>query len=170
MAMLNSDNIRKVLSHTLEPVSIPSISYNSLYLQSSVLLSSSNGGVLSFATLLDSTNGNGDPHALNNLKMMGLLIRDKWSEDETAPEEQNTNSCYIYTIPKESDQDVDESQSTRIYTYEIEELHACVAQIPKSDLLLLFIADKQYPYGLLVMKMKNILLSLKSLYGYTLEK
>lgn len=169
--MLNSDNIKHVLSNTLEPVSIDSISFNSSVLQSSVLLSSSNGAVLSYVTSNKMNSGiNSYSHTINNLKMMSLLIKDKWSDDEANTEEQTTSSCYNYIIPSENDNSGTEDRlNTRIYTYEIEDLHACVAQLPKSDILLLFIAEKQFPYGLLVMKMKNALLSFSSLYGYKLE-
>lgn len=91
---------------------------------------------------------------------MALLIRDKWNEDERDTEEQATHSCYNFKI---------EEESTKIYTYELEDLHACVAQIPRSSLLLLFIADAEYPYGLLVMKIKKALVAFRDMYGYKLE-
>lgn len=93
--------------------------------------------------------------------MMSLLIRDKWNEDE---QQELLPARYDYTITVQ-----EEPTTTHIYTYEIEDLHACVAQIPQSDLLLLFIADSNFPYGLLVMKIKGALEAFRDMYGYKLE-
>ena len=109
-----------------------------------------------------SSSVNGDSHSVNNLKMMSLLIRDKWSEDQAQTDDRPASNRYKYELDNTG-------LNTNIYTYEIEDLHACVAQIPQSDLLLLFIAGASYPYGLLVLKMKKSLLAFQDMYGYKLD-
>lgn len=172
--IIQSGNVKELLETLLKPVSLDYISFKSNALQSSALLAKSNGSVLSF-----SNSGPTDEiHVVNNLKMMSLLIRDKWSEDETDKQEQlntpngsahpassNTNdNCYKYDLSSKTG----ETLTTNIYTYEIEDLHACVCQIPQSDLLLLFIADNSFPYGLLALKMQKALEAFSDLYGYKL--
>ncbi|GAV55900.1 hypothetical protein ZYGR_0AZ00710 [Zygosaccharomyces rouxii] len=157
--IIQSQNVKKVLEATLKPVHIDYLSFDSDPLQSSILLSATNGTVLSYAASQSSASS--EMHSVNNLKMMGLLIRDKWSEDE---QEQRLQSRYTHSITVDK-----ETVTTNIYTYEIEDLHACTAQIPQSGLLLLFIADVAFPYGLLVMKMKGALEAFKDMYGYQLS-
>lgn len=171
--IIQSKNVKALLETLLAPVSIDAISFKTNPLQSSILLASSNGSVLSFANSSLDTNQN-ETRSVNNLKMMSLLIRDKWSEDEKENEDQpknvnattnsETNNRYNYEINTEKN----ETLITTIYTYEIEDLHACVSQVPQSDLLLLFIADASYPYGLLVIKMKKALIAFNDMYGYKL--
>lgn len=157
--IIQSQNVRKVLEATLKPVHIDYLSFDSSPLQSSILLSATNGAVLSYAASTSSTSN--EMHSINNLKMMGLLVRDKWSEDE---QEQRLQSRYTHSVTLDK-----ETATTNIYAYEIEDLHACTAQIPQSSLLLLFIADVEFPYGLLVMKMKGALEAFKDMYGYQLS-
>lgn len=171
--IIQSKNVKTLLETLLAPVSIDSIAFKTSPLQSSILLASSNGSVLSFSNSSLDTNQN-ETRSVNNLKMMSLLIRDKWSEDENENEDQPknangsadsvTNNRYKYEIKTEKG----ETLTTTIYTYEIEDLHACVSQVPQSDLLLLFIADASYPYGLLAIKMKKALIAFKDMYGYKL--
>lgn len=162
--IIQSRNVRKVLEALLKPVNIDVISFKTRPLQSAILLASTNGSVISFATSNDTKQDN---YSVNNLKMMSLLIRDKWSADESqvtdrsSPGETNYSK---YTIESNDNKSI----STDIYTYEIEDLHACVAQLPQSELLLLFIADADYPYGLLVLKMQKALHAFKDMYGYKL--
>ncbi|CCE65702.1 hypothetical protein TPHA_0M01270 [Tetrapisispora phaffii CBS 4417] len=175
--MLNSKNIKEVLESTLDSIAIPLISYESNKLQSSALVSGTTGSVLSFAMSNTDENGFGssDAHSVNNVKVMSLLVKEKWVDDENTPSEQTTTSCYTYEIPKAAtqgfgmDSDTTEPLITRVYIYELERLRACVAQLPKSDILLLFIASNEYPYGLLVKKMKASILSFRSLFEYKLE-
>ncbi|CCC71812.1 hypothetical protein NCAS_0I01440 [Naumovozyma castellii] len=201
--MIHSANVKAVLEITLKPIDIKTLPYKSPSLQSSLLLSNINGSILSYATSSDANQSNLTTQAtsLSNLKMMSLLIKDKWFEDEreyyTQLREKGTNiaskssNCYSYEVPslQKMDNEVSEPVSpiqeanssihtlndmaktetvVRIYTYEIEELHVCVSAIPQSDLLLLFIADNKYPYGLLVMKMEGALEAFKEMYGYRL--
>lgn len=161
--IIQSRNVRELLQTLLKPVNIDSIQFKTNPLQSAVLLASTNGSVISFANSDDSKQDN---HSINNLKMMSLLIRDKWFVDESQTSDQASHSetCYRYKIePKDGD-----SLFTDIHTYEIEDLHACVAQIPQSELLLLFIAETGYPYGLLKLKMQKALLAFQDMYGYKL--
>ncbi|CDF91579.1 related to SLM4-Protein with putative role in actin cytoskeleton organization [Zygosaccharomyces bailii ISA1307] len=157
--IIQSKNVKALLHATTKPVHIGYLSYDSEPLQSSVLLAATNGAILSFVTSKPSTPS--ETHSLNNLKMMSLLIRDKWNEDE---QQELLRARYDYTITVH-----EEPTTTHIYTYEIEDLHACVAQIPQSDLLLLFIADSNFAYGLLVMKIKGALEAFRDMYGYKLE-
>lgn len=158
--IIQSRNVKLLLDALLKPVNIDTISFTTNPLQSSVLLASTNGSVISFS---NSDSASDDTHSVNNLKMMSLLIRDKWSEDQAQLDERPASNRYNYSLDPQ-----DPALLTNIYTYEIEDLHACVAQIPQSDLLLLFIADIGYPYGLLVMKMEKSLLAFKDMYGYKL--
>ncbi|SCU83501.1 LAFA_0D03972g1_1 [Lachancea sp. 'fantastica'] len=156
--MLQGKNIQDVLQKTLKPVSTIGSDHGPLY--SSILLSGINGSIISYANSEEtptSYNKSG-----NNLKMMALLIRDKWNEDQSDQSAQKTSSCYAWELDNGS-------ASTHIYTYELEDLHACVAQIPRSDLLLLFVAGGEYPYGLEVLKMKFALKSFSSMYDYKLN-
>lgn len=159
--IIQSRNVKALLDELLNPVSIEPISFKTRPLQSSVLLASTNGSMLSFS---NSESSDGDSYSVNNLKMMSLLIRDKWSEDQTKPVDFPATNRYKQelTLPDNT------TLSTNIFTYEIEDLHACVAQIPQSDLLLLFIADASYPYGLLALKMKKSLFAFQDMYGYKL--
>lgn len=157
--MINGKNVKQLLQQSIRSVAIDSINYKSNSLKSSLLISSINGAVISLVS--DDTNK--IDSSLNNLKMMSLLSKDKWSEDELNKANQSTKSCYEFNYNVS-----DKSYSTRIYTYELEELHACIAQIPDSDLLLLFIADNKYPYGLLVMKMKHLLPAFNDMINYRL--
>lgn len=157
--IIQSRNVKTLLDTLLKPVEIKPISFTLNPLQSSVLLASTNGSVISFS---NSSSVNGDSHSVNNLKMMSLLIRDKWSEDQAQTDDRPASNLYKYELNNTG-------LNTNIYTYEIEDLHACVAQIPQSDLLLLFIADASYPYGLLVLKMKKSLLAFQDMYGYKLD-
>lgn len=157
--IIQSKNVKALLEATTKPVHIQYLSYDSDPLQSSVLLATTNGAILAFATSTPTSPN--ESHSMNNLKMMSLLIRDKWNEDE---EEQVSPTRYDYTVTIEKGT----TATTHIYTYEIEDLHACVAQIPQSDLLLLFIADADFPYGLLVMKIKGAMEAFRDMYGYKL--
>lgn len=157
--IIQSRNVKTLLDTLLKPVEIEPISFTTNPLQSSVLLASTNGSVISFS---NSSSVNGDSHSVNNLKMMSLLIRDKWSEDQAQTDDRPASNRYKYELDNTG-------LNTNIYTYEIEDLHACVAQIPQSDLLLLFIAGASYPYGLLVLKMKKSLLAFQDMYGYKLD-
>ncbi|SCU89178.1 LAME_0E02476g1_1 [Lachancea meyersii CBS 8951] len=156
--MLHGKNIQRLLKETLGAVSTMGSENEPLY--SSILLSGINGSIISYA------NSDGTPTSYNksgnNLKMMALLIRDKWNEDEQDANARKTASCYTCEL-------ADGSESTHIYTYELEDLHACVAQIPRSDLLLLFVASGKYPYGLEVLKMKSGLKAFSGMYGYKLN-
>ncbi|QLQ80456.1 hypothetical protein HG537_0D04560 [Torulaspora globosa] len=156
--VIQSRNVRELLHTLLKPVHIDAVSFTTSPLQSAVLLASTNGSVISFASS-DTTKQ--DNHSVNNLKMMSLLIRDKWAVDESLVGEQTR---YRHKIESQDN----ENLFSDIYTYEIEDLHACVAQIPQSELLLLFIAETGYPYGLLKLKMQNALLAFKDMYGYKL--
>ncbi|CAI4055364.1 hypothetical protein SKDZ_02G1810 [Saccharomyces kudriavzevii ZP591] len=161
MVMLHSKNVKVFLESTLKPYDLHSVDFKTSSLQSSILITATNGGILSYATSKSdvSKNSINEINSVNNLKMMSLLIKDKWSEDEKDSAEQITNSCYPVEI---------DSYKTRIYTYEMEDLHACVAQVPNSDLLLLFIADSTFPYGLLAIKIENAMRELTDLFGYRL--
>lgn len=156
--IIQSQNVKALLETTLKPVHIGYLSFDSDPLQSSILLAATNGALLSFA--ISNSSVPNAMHSTNNLKMMSLLIRDKWSEDE---QEQRLQSHHFHSIVIDN-----ETWTTNIYTYEIEDLHACTAQIPQSELLLLFIADVGFPYGLLVMKMKGALEAFRDMYGYKL--
>lgn len=156
--MLHGNNIRRLLEETLSAVQTIVSDHESLY--SSLLVSCTNGSIISYA------NSESTPptynSSYNNLKMMGLLVRDKWNEDQQDASAQSTRSCYNYEI--------DGAQNTtRIYAYELEDLHACVAQIPRSNLILLFIASGTYPHGLQVLKMKRALTAFSAMYGYKLD-
>ncbi|CCD22910.1 Slm4p NDAI_0A07560 [Naumovozyma dairenensis CBS 421] len=220
--MIHADNIRQVLEATLKPIKIRTLPIETPCLKSSLLLSALNGAIMAYAnadtdsgaifkddeddtqdTDEETQNTTSQATTMNNLKMMSLLIKDKWSEDEKNPEAQTTNSCYIYDLKEKQNKDEnitdqqekveqhqttdggsslqkptplptvegnvnDKSSSIRIYTYAVEDLHACVTEIPRSDLLLLFIADNSYPYGLLVLKMKALVSAVTDLYGYKL--
>lgn len=159
--MLNSNNVKVFLENTLKPYDLHSVDFKTTSLQSSILLTATNGGILSYATSNSDVlkNSINEINSVNNLKMMTLLIKDKWSEDENDTADQTSNSCYPIEI---------DSFKTKIYTYEMENLHACVAQIPNSDLLLLFIADGTFPYGLLVFKIERAMRELTDLFGYRL--
>ncbi|EJS44805.1 YBR077C [Saccharomyces arboricola H-6] len=161
MVMLHSKNVKVFLENTLKPYDLHSVDFKTSSLQSSILLTATNGGIMSFATSNSDVpkNSINEINSVNNLKMMSLLVKDKWSEDENNTVEQPTNSCYPVEI---------ESFKTKIYTYEMEDLHACVAQIPNSDLLLLFIAESTFPYGLLVIKIERAIRELSDLFGYRL--
>ncbi|CAI4058674.1 hypothetical protein N7582_001166 [Saccharomyces uvarum] len=161
MVMLHFENVKVFLENTLKSYDLSSIDFKTSHLQSSILLTATNGGILSYATSDSSVpkNSINEINSVNNLKMMSLLIKDKWSEDENDPGEQSTKSCYPVEI---------DSFKINIYTYEMEDLHACVGQIPNSDLLLLFLADNTFPYGLLVVKIEKALRELTDLYGYRL--
>ncbi|SCU97428.1 LADA_0H06238g1_1 [Lachancea dasiensis] len=162
--MLHGQNIHKLLTQTLRSVqTLTSDREEVLY--SSILLSGLNGSIISYANREDTPASYNK--STNNLKMMSLLIRDKWNEDQMDPSAQSTSSCY--TCELRTDPEDGNSEATHIYTYEIEDLHACVAQIPRSDLLLLFIGSGQYPYGLEVLKMKAALEGLASMQGYKLN-
>lgn len=156
--MINSKAITQLLTELSKPVTLTSVKFQTETLQSAVVVSSINGAILSYFI-----NDQNDK-SLNNLKMMSLLCKDKWSEDEQDLSQQQTTSCYSHEW-----QIMDAEFKTRIYTYEIEELHVCLTHLPESDLIVIFFADTQYPYGLLVMKMKTSLESFASLYGYKLS-
>ncbi|AMD22383.1 HGR044Wp [Eremothecium sinecaudum] len=164
--MLHSGNLKQVLRRSLEPIKTPVSTYQ---IQSAVLLSAKTGSIVSFAG--NDSNKTSNKENLNHLKMMALLIREKWAEDEQDPSAQATKSCYPTTIPTSSEKQdgAVQSYTSRIYTCGLEDLHTCVAQIPGSDLLLLFIGDSAFPHGLLVMKMKNTLGAFKDVYGYKLD-
>ena len=161
MVMLHAKNVKGFLENTLKPYDLHSVDFKTSSLQSSMILIATNGGILSYATSNNDVpkNSINEINSVNNLKMMSLLIKDKWSEDENDTEEQHSNSCYPVEI---------DSFKTKIYTYEMEDLHTCVAQIPNSDLLLLFIAEGSFPYGLLVIKIERAMRELTDLFGYKL--
>ncbi|SCV01732.1 LANO_0F13256g1_1 [Lachancea nothofagi CBS 11611] len=156
--MLHGKNIHSLLQETLRPVHTLTSDHEALY--SSIIVSGINGSIISYA------NSEVTPatynKSSNNLKMMALLIRDKWNEDQLDSGAQTTSSCYRCEL-------AEGMESTYIYTYELEDLHACVAQIPRSDLLLLFIASDQYPFGLEVLKLKSAINAFSSMYGYKLN-
>lgn len=159
--MLNSQKIKELLQHFLKPISLNEpISFKTPPLQSVVLISSINGAIISYANTDETANT-----SVNNLKMICLLCKDRWSEDESNLEEQSTKCCYRYQWQVDNGKPYE----TRIYTYEIEELHVVISHIPESDLILLFTAGKDFPYGLMVLKMKNLLQSINNLYGYKLS-
>lgn len=164
--MLYSGHIKKLLDRILEPVKTPLSTYE---LQSAVLLSAKTGSIISFASNSPQKPINND--SINNLKMMALLIREKWLEDEQDPDAQSTKSCYTISIePNTSETNqILQPYTTHIYTCGLEDLHTCVAQVPDSDLLLLFIANSSVPYGLLVIKMKNVLPAFRDIFGYKLD-
>lgn len=155
--MLHGKNIHHLLELTLSPVQTVVAEHEPLF--SSLLVSCTNGSIISYAN--SDTAPTTYNNSSNNLKMMALLVRDKWNEDQQDPSAQATHSCYQC--------EAEDGEVTRVYTYELEDLHACVAQIPRSDLLLLFIASSDYPYGLLVKKMKAALQAFSSMYGYKLN-
>lgn len=158
--MLNSKKIKELLQQFLNPISLNNpVSFRTEPLESAVLISSNNGAIVSYA------NSNDNKTSLSNLRMMCLLCKDRWSEDEADLEQQATKCCYRYQWQIDNGKPYE----TRIYTYEIEELHICVAHIPESDLILLFSSKKDYPYGLMVLKMKHSLKSVQDLYGYKLS-
>ena len=196
--MINSKNVKAILEQTLRPIKLDK-DFETPGLESSALISSLNGSMLSYATATKTENsGNLELNSLNNLKMLSLLSKDKWSEDEQTiatttttavpdlslssssafshtdnnttatphhhqqQQQQQLRFCYHYNVND------DPSHPTRIYTYEIEDLHTCIAQIPQSDLLLLLIADSKFPYGLLVMKMRATLRAFKEMFSYKL--
>ncbi|CCF57028.1 hypothetical protein KAFR_0C00320 [Kazachstania africana CBS 2517] len=158
--MIDSANVKALLENTLNGISCQNVPFRTNALSSSVVLSSKNGSIISYA--IDNSNPESST-SLSNLKMMSLLSKDKWNDDESQPSEQTTKSCYQYQWNAKGT-----GYKTRIYTYEIEELHSCLAQIPGSDLILLFVADSSFPYGLLVLKMKQALLAFHDMYGYKL--
>lgn len=155
--MIDATNVYNVLEQTLGPVSLGDDN-TKVSLQSSVLLSALNGSILSYATNLSSSNDD-DINSINNLKMMTLLCKDKWTENENDSPEPH----YTFKMVNNN-----ENLVTNLYNYEIENLHTCIAQIPNSDLLLLFIANSNFPYGLLSLKMKFTLNSCKNLISYKL--
>lgn len=159
--MLNSLKIQALLQHFLKPVSLDEpISFKTSPLQSVVLISSLNGAIISYANSDESNT------SINNLKMVCLLCKDRWSEDESNLEEQSTKCCYRYQWQVNNGKPYE----TRIYTYEIEEMHVVIAHIPESDLIVLFTANKDdFPYGLMVLKMKHTLQAISNLYGYRLS-
>ncbi|CCK72308.1 Slm4p KNAG_0J02270 [Huiozyma naganishii CBS 8797] len=159
--MINSKNLKNLLSNTLAPVELESVPFSTDSLQSAALISVANGAIISYAN----TAQPGDSvSSLNNLKMMCLLCKDKWSEDEADLQSQSTKCCYRYQWQL----DQGKPYETRIYTYEIEELRVCLAHLPESDLILVLFATQEYPYGLLVLKLKNCLKSFQNIYGYKL--
>ncbi|CCH62263.1 hypothetical protein TBLA_0G03260 [Henningerozyma blattae CBS 6284] len=208
--MLHSENIHCVLEQSLSPVNLTTISFHAPPLQTAAILSKENGSILSFVNSSNSndkysnnTSGN-NVQSLNNLKMIGLLIKDKWHQDEfqlsaannnhheVIPNniEQSTNniSTHTNTLENSTSNILDNNNNkisinnnnlyeikaaitsnfVRIYNYEVEEWHTCVSQIPSSDLLIVLIGSSSYPYGLLLLKMKEILRICEDLYGYKL--
>ncbi|KAG0668552.1 hypothetical protein C6P45_004584 [Maudiozyma exigua] len=163
--MIHGGNIQDLLEQTLRPISTSIISSNTnstdnddslISIQSAILLSINNGSILSFATnlnLIDSNINNNE----TSLKMMTLLCKDKWQENEN--DEPESHYTYKYN---------NNLVETKLYNYEIENLHTCIARIPKSDLLFLLTADNQFPYGLLSLKMKFLLNNSTSLINYKL--
>lgn len=147
--MIHSKNTQELLTRVLagkklkDGLSIPE-------LHSVLLLSATTGSMISYSTSLDMK----DNDAVNNLKIMGLLIKDKFVSDENKQCEKG------YLVDGETQQ--------RIYTYEVEDLHCCGTRLPDSDILFVFLARREFPYGLLVMKMKASLNSFKQLSGYKL--
>ena len=167
--MIHGGNIQDLLEQTLKPISTSIISSNNnstdddnslISIQSAILLSINNGSILSFATNLNLNLNLIDSNINNNetsLKMMTLLCKDKWQENENDEPE----SHYIYEYNNNL-------VETKLYNYEIENLHTCIARIPNSDLLFLLTADNQFPYGLLSLKMKFLLNNSTSLINYKL--
>lgn len=156
--MINSKAVTQLLCELSKPVTLTAVKFQTEPLHSAVVVSSLNGALLSYFIY------NQEDSSLNNLKMMSLLCKDKWSEDEQDLKKQQTSSCYSYEWHADST-----TYATRIYTYEIEELHVCLTRLPESDLLVIFFADRQYPYGLLVMKMKASLEAFANLSGYKMS-
>lgn len=158
--MLNSQKIKELLHNVMEPVVLNSpVSFKTSPLDSGALISSINGAIISY-DISDETKT-----SINNLKMMCLLCKDRWSEDESHIDQQSTKCCYKYQWQIANGKNYE----TRIYTYEIEELHVAVGHLPESDLILLLISGKEYPYGLMILKMKHALQSFENLYGYKLS-
>lgn len=157
--MLHSRNIGRILNESLSPVKISSpYNFTSEPLHSALLISSQNGAIISFATSGDTSNTKADvdnSHSINNLKMMSLLLRDKWAESQQHPETEM--ECYKC------------ENGAVILCYEIETLHCCLAQIPQSDLLVCAIGSSKYTYGLLKLKLQVILEAFSGINGYTLR-
>lgn len=162
--MLNSTNINDLLKQTLASVKIQAVDFEAPPLRTSAILTKSNGSMVSFASFIVTDDAEGeDTQSLNNIKMMSLLAKDKWQEDEVTEDSNSKSNVRTFEV-KFNEKDY----KTRIYTYEIEELHTAVAQIPESDLLIFFIAPSNYPYGLLVLKMQEALKVSRDLFGYKL--
>ncbi|KAL3232179.1 Protein SLM4 [Nakaseomyces bracarensis] len=145
--MIHSKNTQDLLGRILASKTL-SGGVNVPELHSVLLLSADTGSMISYCTSLDIK----DNDVVNNLKIMGLLIKDKYFSDE------NKHCEKGYAI----------SETQSIYTYEVENLHCCATRLEDSDLLYVFLAQKEFPYGLLVMKMKASLKSLDQLIGYKL--
>lgn len=144
--MIHSKNTQELLERVLAGKDAGAVDVPELH--SALLLSALTGSMISYSTALDMKNND----AVNNLKIMGLLIKDKFVSD------QNKQCAKGYTVGNDQ----------RIYTYEVENLHCCATRLPDSDILFVFLAKKDFPYGLLVLKMKASLNSLKQLSGYKL--
>ncbi|CAB4256843.1 similar to Saccharomyces cerevisiae YBR077C SLM4 Component of the EGO complex [Maudiozyma barnettii] len=151
--MIHEAYIEDLLHQTLKPFATDS---QQLQIQSAILLSTKNGSVLSYSTNLNLLDDSNTTNNETSLKLMTLLCKDKWDENENDEPEPH----YIFKW---------DSYETRIYNYEIENLHAAITKIPNSDLLLLLIADPSFPYGLLTLKMKYLLKSCNSLINYKLN-
>ena len=163
--MINAAATHTILQQALQPVSLtPGTTHThesnaSVSIQSCALLTSLNGALLLHAgTPLGTAQGpagTSPSAALNNLRMMALLCKDKWENEEGEEQELEQERSYAHG-------------DTRIYNYELEGLHAAVARIPASQLLLVCIAPPTFPYGLLTLRLGAVLDACGGLRGYTL--
>ena len=163
--MINAAATHSVLQQALQPISLTpgtptATDTPTVALQSCALLSATNGALLLHAGTPAGTLGASPSAALNNLRMMALLCKDKWdndTEEEEPSQEDTATQPSVYT-----------HAGTRIHNYALEGLHAAVARIPGSELLLLCIAPAAFPYGLLARRAAAVLDACAGLRGYSL--
>ena len=150
--MIHSRNVQALLDGMLGGCDVLEGTVPVPALHSVALLSADTGSIISFSKQHDLEHGPAEHDSLNNLRIMALLVKDKFSSDEK-------KSC-------EKGYDLDGGH--RAYTYDVEDLNASVTMIPDSDLLLMLLAHRDFPYGLLNMKLKACVKSFAQLYGYRL--
>ncbi|KAG0677224.1 hypothetical protein C6P41_000745 [Kluyveromyces marxianus] len=136
--MLLSENIKGLLQETIKDA--PLLEGKTPPIYTSMIITN-RGSILWYVN-------NKTPETYNssvtNLKMMALLIKDKWCEDKDS-------------VPVDT-----------IHHFELEDLHIALSRIPDSDLLLVYIAGNEFPNGLLGLKLKYSLEAFRDLHGYRL--
>ncbi|QEU59303.1 Slm4 [Kluyveromyces lactis] len=137
--MLLSENIKELLQETIKPVQLLEGSTPPQYTS---MIITSKGSILWY---VNGTTPESYNSSLTNLKMMALLIKDKWCEDQES------------------------TPADAIHHFELEDLHIALAKIPDSELLLVLIAGNEFPNGLLGLKLKYVLPAFHDLQGYKLS-
>lgn len=137
--MLISENIKELLKQTIKPVQLMEGETPPQYTS---MIITTKGSIIWYV--------NGDtPEKYNcsatNLKMMALLLKDKWVEDKDL-------------VPVDT-----------IHHFELEDLHVALTRIYDSELLLVFIAGDEFPNGMLGFKMKYALPAFHDLAAYQLS-